>query len=219
MNLLSQIFGQIIDAIIPNRCIGCTETGTFLCSKCLSSIPKSEPLIQSFITAIFDYRHPIMTRAVWRFKYGNIRGLADIFGEKLYEEIIGDLSEQLFISRSEMFLIIPIPLHKKRLRERGYNQSELLVRAIKKLDSNSLFEFSPDTLTRIRETKPQAKKVRRSARLENLRGAFAIQKNNVRNKHIILIDDVATTGATLSEARKVLGAAGAKSVRAYTIAH
>lgn len=219
MNLISKIFAQIVAAVLPKQCVECRAPDVFLCSRCIQLVPRSEPLAQSFIAAIFDYRHPTMTRAIWRFKYGNIRGLAGVFAEKLYEEIIGDLSEQLTFSRSEKFLIVPIPLHKKRLRERGYNQSDLLAREIQKQDTNNIFEFSPTSLMRIRETRPQAKKVKRPARLENLRGAFAIQHNNVRDRHVILVDDVATTGATLSEARKTLIAAGAKSVRAYTIAH
>lgn len=219
MNLFPKIFNQIVSAVLPKRCAGCKKVGTFLCSRCLESIPRAEPLVQSFVTAIFDYRHPIITRAIWRFKYENMRGLAEIFGEKLYEEIIGDLSEQLFVSKNETVLIVPIPLHKKRLRARGYNQSDLLARALLKQDTHNIFELSFNSLTRVLETKPQAKKEHRSARLENLRGAFAVQNKNMCARHVILIDDVATTGATLIEARKTLLAAGAKSVRAYTVAH
>lgn len=205
--------------MFPQVCAGCGEQGNLLCTECISSIPRAEPSVHPFVTALYDYQSPIIRSAVWRFKYKNARGFAKYFGTQLYEEIIGDLGDGLHISKNKTFLLIPIPLHKKRLRERGYNQSELIARVIIKNDVSSLFEFLPRALVRVRETKAQARSDKRAMRLENLRGAFHADATVVRGKDIILVDDVTTTGATLTEARKALRAAGARTVQAYTVAH
>lgn len=219
VRIFFSIFEYITDTVFPRRCGGCDTHRTLLCEKCIAHIPRTPSSTHPFITAVFDYRNPIIRRAIWRFKYKNVRGFAEIFGEKLYEEIMGDLGDNLYFSKNETFLLVPIPLHKKRLRRRGYNQSELIAHAIMKNDTGNIFERAPKALVRIRETKPQARSEKRAARLQNLRGAFRADPAPVRGKHIILIDDVATTGATLSEARKALLSAGARSVRAYAVAH
>lgn len=219
MNLFYSIFENAIDVLFPKRCMVCRKASSFLCIPCIATFPRATLTKQAFIISLFDYRHAPTKRAVWRFKYGNIRGIADSFGESLYEEIIVNLSEQLIVSQGRTFLLVPIPLHQKRLRERGYNQSELLVKSIMKHDTQKIFSMSLTSLKRIRETKAQAKKERRSERFQNLHGAFQASSNEVQNRDIILIDDVATTGATLCEARKALLSAGAKSVYAYTVAH
>ena len=219
VRVIFSIFEYITDTIFPRRCGGCSTRGTLLCGKCIAHIPRTPSSTHPFITAIFDYRNPLIRRAIWRFKYKNVRGFAKIFGEKLYEEIVGDLGDDLYFSKSETFLLVPIPLHKKRLRRRGYNQSELIARVIIKNDVENIFERAPKALVRVRETKPQAKSEKRTARFENLRDAFRVDPERVRGKNIILIDDVATTGATFAEARKVLLKAGARNVRAYAVAH
>lgn len=213
------IFEYIIDILLPKRCAGCSKIGTFLCPACVQTIPPPEPPKESYISAVFDYRHKVMKRAIWRFKYENVRGLANFFGESLYGEIVGDLGESLHFSKTEVFLLVPIPLHTKRLRERGYNQSELIARSLLQHDVNKLLELSVTSLTRTRATKPQARSDRRSARLANLAGAFKAEHSTVKGRNIVLIDDVTTTGATLSEARKALIRAGARSVYAYAVAH
>lgn len=219
MNILLKTFSLVIDAIFPQTCGGCGKRGTLLCEKCQVSIPAASRPSEAFITAIFDYQNPAIRSVIWKFKYKNARAAANYFGERLYEEIVAELADGLHISKNETFLLVPIPLHKKRLRERGYNQSELLVREILKHDAGKIFQSEPKALIRARETNAQAKKEKRAARFENLRGAFSAVPALVRDKNIILVDDVTTTGATLTEARKALLKAGARTVRAHTVAH
>ncbi len=219
MHILQTIFVNIVDTLFPQRCAGCKVYGVLLCARCVAHIQGTPSSTHPFITAIFDYKNPVIRHAIWRFKYKNARGFAELFGKKIYEEIIGDLGDDLYVSKSETFLLVPIPLHKKRLRNRGYNQSNLIVRVISKNDTGNIFELTSSALVRIRETNPQAKSIKRAARFENLRGAFRADTKQVRGKNIILIDDVTTTGATFSEARKTLLSAGARSVRAYAVAH
>ena len=220
MQKLATIFVNILDLILPRQCLGCNTSHTLLCTKCLAKVPSAPPSEHSFIRAVFDYRHPSIKRAVWRFKYENARGFADVFAEKLYEEILGELGDNLHTSPNETFLLIPIPLYKKRLHERGYNQSELLAKAIIKYDQAHLFEFAPNFLTRTRATTPQARSEKRAARLANLRGAFAsTDPTRIRGRVVILIDDVTTTGATLLEAKRALAPAKPRKVLAFTVAH
>lgn len=219
MHTLLSTFTRIIDAIFPKKCFGCGVYGTLFCFDCISNTPRADRPSQPFITAIFDYHNKAIRNLIWKFKYRNARDVAKLFGGLLYDEIIDEIGNDLRVRSDENFLLIPIPLHKDRLRERGYNQSELLTREIIKCDSNKILKIAGDALIRSRKTLPQAKSQKRAHRFENLRGAFVANKEIAQGKHIILIDDVTTTGATLSEARKALLAARAKTVRAYTIAH
>jgi len=219
MQRLLSLINYAIDALFPEKCISCSKIGTSFCDDCLSCAPKAGPTENSFITAVFDYKNFAIRHALWRFKYRNSRSIAKYFGRVLYEAIIGEIGDDLHISKKEILLLVPVPLHKKRFHERGYNQSELLAREILKYDTEKIFTLSTLALVRKRNTNPQAQKEKRNARLENLRGAFIGTREIAQKKHIILIDDVTTTGATLQEARKALLKAGAKTVYAFTVAH
>jgi ComF family protein len=111
-------------------------------------------------------------------------------------------------------LIVPVPLHLKRVRERGYNQSALLARA---LGQRVGIRMANNVICRVRNTKPQVG-LSRPERLQNMAGAFVSQHNLTGSPRILLIDDVCTTGATLEACAKVLLQTGAGSVHALTLA-
>lgn len=220
MKEIQKFIDLILATLFPDYCIGCSKINTLLCSACLDSIPKARETEYSFINPLFDYRSPVIKKAVWRLKYNNTQRAARYFARPLYEEAIGVSDELLSSSEQEKILLVDIPLHKNRLRERGYNQSALLVQAILSQDTHHTFEHIPNILTRTRATKTQARFEKRSARLNNLKDAFVCTTPNlVRGRTIILIDDVTTTGATLNEARRVLTYARPRSVAAITLAH
>lgn len=209
-----------INSIFPRECIGCRKNNELLCFGCVENIPRAPDSEHSFINAIFDYRNPVIRRAIWKFKYKNSRALAEAFAPYMYDEILLAIGNELFISGGENIMLVPIPLHKKRLRERGYNQSELLMREILKLDSAGIFSYEPNLLIRSRETKPQAKSEKRNARIKNLRGAFsATDTKRAHGRIAILIDDVTTTGATLVEAKRALATIHPRKVLAFAVAH
>lgn len=111
--------------------------------------------------------------------------------------------------------VIPVPLHTQRLKERGYNQTEAI---FKNWAREEKLSWNPNCLRRIRSTVPQWQ-LNRSQRKENIKEAFAIYEPEiVKNRHIILVDDIVTTGITLDECSKVLKQAGAMSVQALVIA-
>ncbi len=220
MSALISTITSLINAIFPSECIGCKKADTTLCDDCIENVPLAGKTEHAFISAIFDYRNSVIRSAIWKFKYKNARALAKIFAPYLYDEIIGSLGNELFISGGENILLVPVPLHKKRLRERGYNQSELLVREILKLDSARIFTYAPELLVRIKETKPQAKSEKRNMRIKNLEGAFTpVMTTLAQGRIAVLIDDVTTTGATLLEARRALRVLRPRKVLAFALAH
>jgi competence protein ComFC len=212
----------IADSIFPRRCIGCGAPGESICAPCLSRVPLASKngTIDEDIISVFDYQSPIMRQAIWRLKYKRDRTIAVNLGRMLYEYLIDDLGERETLTHFTQPILMPIPSAKKRVRMRGFNQAELLARAVKSSDREDNFELMTNAIAKIRNTVPQARIRNRSERLRNLRSAFAVAKpESIRGRNIILIDDVATTGATISEVKKALRKAGAKKVIGLTVAH
>jgi ComF family protein len=212
----------IADSLFPRRCIGCGAQGESACIRCLSSVPiaSKNGTVDADIISVFDYRDPVMRKAIWCLKYQRNRTIAKNLGRMLYEYLIDDLGERETLSHFIEPILMPIPSAKKRVRARGFNQAELLARAITAHDKENHLELLTDAIIKIRNTIPQARIRNRGERLRNLRGAFAVTKpERIRRRNIILIDDVATTGATIAEAKKVLKKAGAKKVIGLTVAH
>lgn len=115
----------------------------------------------------------------------------------------------------EIDSIIPVPLHKRRLRWRGFNQALMLAREISEITG---IWVDPNTLIRVRYTRPQTR-LPFKERSENVKGAFEVARETfVRDRSVLLVDDVATTGSTLTECARVLKKAGARRVEALTIA-
>lgn len=177
----------------------------------------------SSISALYSYSNPTIKQALWALKYRNNRMPAEIFGASLYEHLLEHTYEFTAFSSAEQNakpIIIPIPIHKTRLRKRGFNQSEKIIEALQALDENKSFEFANDILCKTKETAPQTSLKDRVTRLQNIRGCFAVQNaEKIKNKVVIVIDDITTTGATLDEAISVLENAGAATAIGIAIAH
>ncbi|OGI70034.1 hypothetical protein A3A09_02000 [Candidatus Nomurabacteria bacterium RIFCSPLOWO2_01_FULL_42_20] len=220
MNFLSQLFNIILDFVFPRSCLGCRRTACFLCQSCISKIPIAEPAEEDFIVSVFDYDNKIIKRAIWLLKYSGRHILAKELARPLYEHVLAELEERRTFENFKNPILAPIPLSSKRLRERGYNQSELLVKELARIDGGRNFDVCFSALKKVRETPPQARIKNRSERLKNLKGCFAVRnKERVLGRNIVLVDDISTTGATLREARRTLKSAGAKKVIAITLAH
>ncbi len=111
--------------------------------------------------------------------------------------------------------IVPVPLYKTRKRERGFNQSFLLAAVLARdVFSDALLD---ESLKRIRPTRAQSR-LKTAERAMNVRGAFAVMGNTLKGKRILLIDDVITTGDTITECAKAMRLAGAKEVDAFAVA-
>ena len=143
-------------------------------------------------------------------KFRKIRPLGGFLGGLAYESVKKD--EDLWRG---VDLIVSVPLHKDRQRERGFNQAEQVGREIAR---RAGIPFARDVLVKVRPAPPQTS-LAHEARAENVRGAFALgRKISVEGKILLLVDDVFTTGSTLGECARVLKRAGAADVRAITVA-
>lgn len=175
------------------------ESAKDICAECLLSPP---PWQQA--QAVFHYQFPI-DRLIAAFKYHHQLALTDLFADFMAARIAHDALATV---------IVPVPLHPHRLRERGYDQTLLLARALARLTG---IACNTKVLHRLRDT-PMQKTLDRDARRNNLVGAFGCYGQSLVGHRILLIDDVLTTGATLSVLSEVLLNAGAESVHALVIA-
>ena len=190
-------------------CAKCSEpfsgaiTQTFSCANC-------EHRILHFDSAVAAYRsRGLVRKLVHQFKYGRQRHLRHPLAEWL-----GETMNDPRLRGRRFDLIVPVPLHPARERERGFNQATLLAELL----AHRVAVPLRAVLERIRYTTTQTA-YDRAERMENLQDAFRLRKNtNVRELHVLLIDDVLTTGSTLSECARVLKEAGAISVHAATAA-
>jgi ComF family protein len=143
----------------------------------------------------------VMRQAIHKLKYENLRALVFPLAKLLYDYL---LAHPLPVE-----VLVPVPLHQKRLRERGYNQSSLLARELGKLAKLPVVD---DCLIRHRHSLPQTKTTSVAERRNNTANAFACRDGRLQDKQVLLIDDVSTSGATLDACATALKASGAASV-------
>lgn len=240
MSFLHEGIQALQELLFPARCLGCEEQlasarPPLLCPDCLGSVTAISPplctgcgipllsgenrlcltcLDTSFsftkTQSSFLYQEPIRT-LVLQLKFShNLNGLASLAALAKETPAILDINEP--------DLILPIPLHIQRLRERGFNQSLLLARTC---FPQWRKKIRHDLLRRHRHTVPQTR-LSGKARRTNLKKAFCVKKSHslqeVKGKSILLVDDVFTTGSTLHECAKVLLEAGAGEIEAFTVA-
>jgi len=152
------------------------------------------------------YLDGTLREAIHHFKYSNLQDLAIPLGR-----LMGDYWQKNPLPAE---IIVPVPLHTDRLRERGYNQAALLARELRKGIGLPVSETS---LVRVRATRPQVD-LNAQERKENVRDAFSCSNTDLKDKRVLLIDDVYTTGATLEACSIALREIGARSVWALTLA-
>lgn len=228
----------ILEVLYPRRCLACqrwmprAEMG-FLCAECYQSIefitnpcrrcgaeagpypkdPASCPSCRKVTLHFASARAPgayssPLKELVHSLKYSRERAaaapLAEVLLEALRDTAIAEFSE----------VVVPVPLHRARLRERTFNQSALIGRILaRKLD----LPFA-EALVRTKAT-PSQTELSHTARRENVKGAFAVKcPGAVKGRQVLLVDDVLTSGATASECAKALRAAGATRVYAGAVA-
>lgn len=186
-----------------------SDSGEALCGLCRRLEP---PYVKATAYGSYDSG---LRELIHLLKYNQVRPAANILGRMLVEAM-EDL--QPLFSASEI-LVVPVPLHSRKLRQRGFNQSELIARAALKLKSSAVqFQLIPGLLERQRETKSQIG-LSRHQRRENIRGAFVVAKPlEVKGREVLVVDDVFTTGTTVSECARILRRAGATKVFVATVA-
>jgi len=148
-------------------------------------------------------------------KYGQVRPASNVLGRML-AEVIAELEPSFGLGT---VVVVPVPLHARRLRQRGFNHSELITKAALKLRlSGDRLVLNCKVLERSRDTQSQTGLTRHQRR-ENIRGAFLVAKpEELSGREVLLVDDVFTTGTTVSECARVLLRAGASKVWIATVA-
>ena len=211
---------RLFNFLLPESCLGCGKNGIMLCEPCVESIPPPAYSESKDMISLFDYRNRLIRKALWALKYRGGRRMGKILGRLMYAKATKVVKSGQIENNSNKAILIPIPLSKKRLRERGFNQSEILAEEMSYRDQGEKFTVETSVLYRTRDTGSQALIKDRKTRMNNVKGCFAVNnKNKILGKNIILIDDITTTGATLEEAKKVLVDNGAERVIAVTVGH
>lgn len=223
---------RILDLLFPKRCLGCGRVGKYFCDSCrkgVTSIANNEarcpmcgkPAIDGVthprcqtrysldgLTSFFRY-DGVIRQAVKTLKYRCVSDLADEFVSLISNSYLNEVTKL----QSNDVTLIPIPLHRSRLMERGFNQAEVLGRLVaEKLH----IPITTDILKRVKKTVPQVAMKKKGARLKNMEGVFSVCSESPGR--VVLFDDVFTTGATMRSAANALKRAGAKYVWAVTMA-
>ena len=214
-NYPQQILKFTMDAIFPIRCVGCGLYDTYFCASCLAEvkIKNDAELVGDIpVFSAANYSDQLIQRSLKVFKYGFVRDMAGPLAEvvRTYIDNIPVISSGLLNGNP---LLVPVPLHKKRLNWRGFNQSEVLA---KKISETYGLEVR-NVLIRNKNRKPQADIEDRESRMNNIVDSFECPAN-INGRNIVLVDDICTTGATLNECAKVLAANGARKISALVIA-
>ena len=174
---------------------------------------------ENWIFSVFDYQQEKTRNIIKYLKKYNDFILKQELAEYMSDFIIDYLSDQQELSYFKKPLIIPVPISKKRLQERDFNQTESLAKYFAK---NINAQYKKNIIYKQNTTKKQALIKNRSDRFKNVKNVFNIKDKNkqqIKNKDIIIIDDLVTTGATLMEIKKLLKKSGARNIIAVTIAH
>ena len=171
------------------------------------------------IQAFLPYRAPVVRCAVVEIKDRANKKIARLLGATLYEFLKGEVRDLRVFENFTRPVIIPMPITHKKRRKRGWNQCELILDELAKVDQGRIFEVRNDVLEKIKETDDQVGKTKEERHL-NVKGSFAPRDPTVaRGRNIIVFDDIVTTGATLRESKHALLLAGAKNVICIALAH
>lgn len=176
-------------------------------------------LLVSDAYTLYSYKDPLVKKAIWLLKYKNNDHSLQILGSLMTLRLEELLENLLLFENFNEPLLVPVPMSKKRKKERGGNQTEKLGEHIVNNLPKGMIDYSPIAMKKTQNTRSQATTKGRNERLRNLEGSFEATSRIVSGKNIILLDDVITTGATVEECRKTLKKAGAKKVIAFAVAH
>ena len=226
---MTRLKGMALDLFFPRWCISCGREGEYICLSCSQSLTRIMPPLcpkcgqpqpgatlcpscASWTAEIDGIRAPfqfdgVIRQAIHQLKYNNLRDMAGLLARLL--------SDYLATSPVPGEVLVPVPMHPKRLRERGYNQSLLLAQEMGRLTT---LPVVADCLTRQHHALPQARTATVDERRSNVANAFACRDRSLKDKQVLLIDDVSTSGATLDACAGALKESGALSVWGLVLA-
>ncbi len=198
-----RFFCFILDQFYPQECVSCAAPGGAICVECEQSVsahPQEQVIGKLRVESSYAYDEPALSAAIQAWKY---EGMTDA---------IKPFIEKAWFLDLQADLVLAVPLHRRRKLERGFNQAELLAKHV----AAQIGVIVGHDLKRIRYTPPQAKQDGEERR-KNVKDAFVWKGESLAGKQVLLVDDVVTTGATLSACAEALYAAGAREVRAWCL--
>ncbi len=214
MGAITTVWQHAIEVLLPSRCVGCGAGGTYLCDACVGRARRAGPMslhtgthALDSVTAPLAYEGTARA-AVHRLKYSGLRAIAPSMARPM--------AEALSSAHAAADVVVPVPLHPGRLRQRGFNQALLL--ALHVGDAVGL-PVRDDLLLRPVAGAPQVDAGTIDERRANVAGAFGLAPGaGVAGLRVVLVDDVLTTGSTLDAAASALRRGGARSVHALAFA-
>lgn len=238
---MNKILQDILDFLLPPRCMCCGKImfdDNGICAECFNKmtfisapycahcgLPFTDPAAigkQMLCPQCLQEKKPLfrLQRSAVKYDYFSKKAILALkFMDKTENAKV--FAKWLKLAGKDIFsagvdLLVPVPLYYTRLIKRRYNQSALIVKELSLLTG---IKADVRSLAKIKSTKPQARFSNRNSRIKNIKGAFRVKKpENIKDKRVVLIDDVFTTGSTARECAKALLAAGAKSVDVLTVA-
>lgn len=226
---LKQLQHEVTDFFFPRACMGCGKVGDFICVSCSRKMSRILPPLcrrcgrpessgaycaecwgqvssLDAIRSVFIF-DGIVRQAIHELKYRNVRAVSGC--------LAGFMSRYFVENGLSGDVLVPVPLHDKRLRQRGYNQSKLLA---EELSHQTSVAVNPDLIKRVRMTGPQARSASVRERKANMENTFVCTSGDAAGRDIVIVDDVCTSGATLESCASTLKAAGANRVLGFTLA-
>ena len=208
--MFKKIFGFVLDFLFPRKCGVCNKLNdNFVCKDCLKRI-NSFKIYNFSEEGIWIYRYEgIVRNLIIDYKFKDKSYLCELFANCILSD--GEVCKII----KKYDIILPVPLHKKRFKERGYNQSKLISDILAQKLGVQTFE---DVLVKIKNTLPQGKNLLHDRR-KAIKGAFFVENpDKIKGKNVLIFDDIYTTGNTANECKKIIEESGAKSVEILTIA-
>ena len=240
---MSDIKKNLLDIIFPHHCLSCNillgnECQSYVCRPCLKAIPFTKGFACTFCnspvkagkTCVYcakghyldrllvatSYENPLVEKVLKAIKYRFVRSLAGDMADlmtKYLEKRAG------WLITAGTIEIVPVPLHRRRLNWRGFNQAEMVA---KKISKSLGWPVITTAMKRVHDPKPQADMPDKQSRIENMLNVFACppdqDSSRLADKTILLIDDVSTTGSTLNDCARALKGAGAREVVGFVFA-
>ena len=203
MGKFKNIVDHLLNIVFPPKCGVCGRIGDdAFCQKCFSRIKYIHHAGKK--TASVAVYEGVIKKAIKKLKFNKKKQLAPVLSKIMLNNL----------PFSGFDIIVPVPLHKDRLRKRGFNQSELLA---KDISCACQVPLATEAVIRHRATKPQFD-LGKSDRWPNIKGAFLVKQSDcIKGRIVLLVDDILTTGATTGECEKELFASGAAKVYTYTL--
>jgi len=214
------IIEGLLDSFFPKKCIGCKKEGQYICKDCEIFLSELPPITETYMTeakplspsivSVWEYEG-IIEKAIRKIKFDGQYHIIDELVEKAFEKIELNLAEDTCITF--------VPMYKKKEKQKGFNQAELIARKIGEKTNRKVVPL----LTKIKDNRSQVD-LNPTERLENVKGVFetkmteACLRRQAKPLSVLLVDDVYTTGATMRECTKILRKNGVKNIWGFTLA-